>query len=99
MNLPVEIYSVESVRRIDDAAINQAGIGGYELMTRAAQAALDAARRKFPEAKRWQIVCGPGNNGGDGYVLARLAAQKGIAVSVLAATPPDALSGDAITAF
>ena len=99
MNLPVEIYSVESVRRIDDAAINQAGIGGYELMTRAAQAALDAARRKFPEAKRWQIVCGPGNNGGDGYVLARLAAQKGIAVSVLAATPPDALSGDAKTAF
>jgi NAD(P)H-hydrate epimerase len=98
LNLPVEIYSVENVRRIDDAAIHRAGISGYALMTRAAQAALDAARQKFPEAKRWQVVCGPGNNGGDGYVLARLASQQGLTVSVLAMTPAAKLSGDALTA-
>lgn len=98
MNLPVEIYSVESVRRIDHAAIHDAGISGYALMTRAAQAALDEMRRRYPDTKRWQVVCGPGNNGGDGYVLARLAAQQGIAVSVLAMTPAESLSGDAQTA-
>ncbi|HSD69305.1 MAG TPA: NAD(P)H-hydrate dehydratase [Woeseiaceae bacterium] len=98
MNLPVEIYSVESVRRIDRTAIDKGGISGYALMTRAAQAALEETRRRFPKAKRWQIVCGPGNNGGDGYVLARLAGQQGIQVSVLAAQSPESLKGDARTA-
>jgi NAD(P)H-hydrate epimerase len=98
LNLPVEIYSVESVRRIDQVAIREGGISGYALMTRAAQSALDETRRKFPKAKRWQIICGPGNNGGDGYVLARLAGRQGIQVSVLAAQSPESLAGDARTA-
>jgi len=98
MSLPAEIYAVSDVRKIDQAAINDAGISGYALMTRAAQAALDAARAEFPNAKRWQIVCGSGNNGGDGYVLARLAALQGISVSVLAMADPETLSGDAATA-
>jgi NAD(P)H-hydrate epimerase len=99
MDLPAEIYSVKSVRNIDRAAINDAGIGGYTLMTRAGQAAVDAALRKFPETKRWQVICGSGNNGGDGYVVARIAAERGIAISVLAMTPPESLSGDAATAY
>ena len=99
MDLPGEIYSVESVRNIDRAAIDGHGIGGYTLMTRAGAAALETARARFPHAKRWQVVCGSGNNGGDGYVVARLAAEQGIAVSVLALAPPDKLSGDAATAY
>ena len=99
MKLPSEIYSVESVRAIDRTAINDAGIGGYTLMTRAAQAALDEAQALFPDARRWQVVCGGGNNGGDGYVLARLAAAHGIGVSVLTLVSPDSLQGDAATAF
>ena len=98
MSLPAEIYAVADVRKIDHAAINDAGISGYALMTRAAQAALDAARAEFPDAKRWQVVCGSGNNGGDGYVLARLAALQGIGVSVLTLADPETLSGDAATA-
>lgn len=98
MELPAEIYSVDSVRRLDSAAINDAGISGYALMTRAAQAALDVAIERYPDAKRWQVLCGAGNNGGDGYVLARLAAQHGIAVSVIALTPAEDLKGDASTA-
>jgi NAD(P)H-hydrate epimerase len=97
--LPVDIYSVESVRAIDHAAINEGGISGYTLMTRAAEAALAAARQRFPDAARWQIICGAGNNAGDGYVLARLAAHEGVAVSVIAMVSPDALSGDAATAY
>jgi NAD(P)H-hydrate epimerase len=99
MQLPSDIYSVESVRNIDKAAIEGAGIGGYTLMTRAGQAAIEAARQRFPDSKRWQVICGSGNNGGDGYVVARLAAEQGIAVSVLAMADPDALSGDAATAY
>lgn len=99
MALPIEIYSVDSVRAIDRAAIDDAGISGYTLMTRAAEAALLEAKNAFPDARRWQIICGAGNNGGDGYVLARLAANDGIAVSVLAAVSPEHLSGDAATAY
>lgn len=67
-------------------------------MTRAADAAVAEALLRFPDAKRWQVLCGAGNNGGDGYVVARLAAQQGIAVSVLALIDPDELKGDAATA-
>jgi NAD(P)H-hydrate epimerase len=99
MKLPAEIYSVASVRAIDQIAINDAGISGYTLMTRAAEAALDEALARFPGAKRWQVICGSGNNGGDGYVLARLAAARGIGVSVVTMSSPDSLQGDAATAF
>lgn len=98
-NLPHSIYSVEGVRQVDRAAIEGLGIPGYTLMTSAAMAALDEGLSFFPNAKRWQVICGAGNNGGDGYVLARLAAQQGIAVSVVALTPPDKLNGDAATAY
>jgi NAD(P)H-hydrate epimerase len=99
MNLPAEIYSVAGVRAIDQATINDGGISGYALMTRAAQAALNEALARFPDARRWQIICGSGNNGGDGYVLARLAAGRGIGVSVLMLSEPDSLQGDAATAI
>ena len=99
MNLPVEIYSVESVRNIDRVAIDEYGIAGYTLMTRAGQAALQAALASFPESRRWQVVCGSGNNAGDGYVVARLAAEHGIAVSVVALASPETLAGDAAKAY
>ncbi len=99
MELPSDIYSTESVRRIDRRAIEEAGIAGYELMQRAAAAALAVACREYPEARRWQVVCGAGNNGGDGYVLARLAAERGIDVSAVSLVDPASLSGDAATAY
>jgi NAD(P)H-hydrate epimerase len=98
-SLPANIYSVASVREIDRIAINDHGIAGYLLMKRAATAAVRAARSRFPEAKRWQVICGAGNNGGDGYVVARLAAQDGIVVSVVTLVDPETLSGDAATAY
>ena len=98
MKLPAEIYSTDSVRRIDRLAIELAGIAGYTLMNRAGRAALELARRSWPDARRWQVVCGAGNNGGDGYVLARLAADSGLEVRVTALVPGESLSGDAATA-
>ena len=98
-NLPHSIYSVEGVRQVDRAAIEGLGIPGYTLMTSAALESLDQAICLFPDAKGWQVICGAGNNGGDGYVLARLAAQRGISVSVTALPPPEKLDGDASTAY
>ena len=98
-NLPHSIYSVEGVRQVDRAAIKDLGIPGYTLMKSASVEALNEATSFFPTAQRWQVFCGAGNNGGDGYVLARLAAQRGISVSVTALTPPENLQGDAATAY
>jgi len=99
MKLPTGIYSVSSVRNIDKAAIEDAGISGYTLMTRAGKAAVEVAREAYPDSRRWQVVCGTGNNGGDGYVVARLAAEHGIAVSAICLTSPDDLGGDAAKAY
>ncbi len=97
--LPANIYSVASVREIDRTAIEDHGIAGYKLMTRAGAAAVRAARKRFPDAKRWQVICGAGNNAGDGYVVARLAANDGIVVSVVTLVDPESLKGDAAAAY
>jgi NAD(P)H-hydrate epimerase len=97
--LPANIYSVAAVREIDRSTIEDHGVPGYTLMTRAGAAAVAEAVARFPDARRWQIICGAGNNGGDGYVVARLAAQEGITVSVLTLVDPEKLGGDAATAY
>ena len=56
----------------------------FALMRRAAQAALDCLRRRWPQARQVTICCGPGNNGGDGFLLGALARESGLQVSVLA---------------
>lgn len=98
-HLPANVYSVAAVREIDRTTIEDHGVPGYTLMTRAGEAALRDAMECFPAAGRWQVVCGAGNNGGDGYVVARLASQHGIVVSVLALVDPETLTGDAATAW
>lgn len=93
------IYSASQVRELDRTAIETFGIPGYELMSRAGQAALDALQRHWPLAERLLIYCGAGNNAGDGYVLARLAANAGFKVTIRAVTDPEKLKGDAATAW
>jgi hydroxyethylthiazole kinase-like uncharacterized protein yjeF len=99
MALPVCLYSTAQVRALDAHAIETLGIPGYTLMKRAGEAALRYLRTRFPVAHRIVIVCGGGNNGGDGYVLARFAQAAGLTVTTLAATSPEALRGDARQAF
>ena len=99
MALPTALYSTAQVRALDAHAIGELGISGYTLMKRAGEAALRYLRSQWPKAHRIVIVCGSGNNGGDGYVLARFAQAAGLAVSVLAAAAPDQLRGDARQAY
>jgi NAD(P)H-hydrate epimerase len=99
MALPVALYSTAQVRALDAHAINELKIAGYTLMKRAGEAALRYLRTRWPTAHRIVIVCGAGNNGGDGYVLARFAQAAGLTVTVLAATEPSSLRGDARQAY
>jgi len=84
-----------SARALDAYEIEKRRVPGFTLMTRAAEAALTLLRARWPQARRVAVVCGAGNNGGDGYVLARLAHAAGLEVLVLAAASPDKLTGDA----
>jgi ADP-dependent NAD(P)H-hydrate dehydratase / NAD(P)H-hydrate epimerase len=99
MALPVCLYSTAQVRALDAYAIEKLGIPGYTLMKRAGEAALRFLRTRFPVAHRIVVVCGAGNNGGDGYVLARFAQAAGLTLTTLAATSPDMLRGDARQAY
>ena len=73
-----ELYSVEQVRALDRRAIEELGIPGIELMRRAASAGLASLRRHWPDAHRVAVYCGPGNNGGDGFLLGALALEAGL---------------------
>ncbi|MBE1162644.1 NAD(P)H-hydrate dehydratase [Dyella acidiphila] len=88
-----DLYTVEQVRALDRRAIDDLGITGFELMSRAATAAFVQLCRHWPEARRIVVFCGPGNNGGDGYLLAALAHGAGMAVEVIELG--DAPRGDA----
>jgi NAD(P)H-hydrate epimerase len=96
--LPAEVYSAASVRAMDRRAIGREGIPGYTLMERAGAAALAAIRRHWPGARALGVLCGAGNNAGDGYVVARLARAAGLTVRTAALSDPARLSGDAARA-
>ncbi len=67
-------------------------------MQRAGAAAFNLARELYPQTHHWLIACGHGNNGGDGYVVARLAQAAGIRVTLLALESDKALPEEAATA-
>lgn len=83
MESPLPLHTAEQARAIDAAAIDSLGLSAYELMGRAGAAAWAQLRRRWPKAQRIGVACGPGNNGGDGFVLARLAQAAGCQVQVV----------------
>lgn len=92
-----ELYSAAQTRELDRRAIEQLGIPGYVLMQRAAAAAWVALKDRWPEARRIAVLCGSGNNGGDGYELARLARAEQRELRVIQIGRPPS-HGDAATA-
>lgn len=80
---PLPLYTADQARAVDRRAIDELGIPGYALMQRAGQAAFEALQRHWPQARRLCAVCGSGNNGGDGLVVARLAKACGLQASVV----------------
>ncbi|MDR3420701.1 MAG: NAD(P)H-hydrate dehydratase [Xanthobacteraceae bacterium] len=74
------------------------GVSGIDLMERAGRAVADAVLARHPAGSRVIVVAGPGNNGGDGFVAARLLAERGYSVEVLLAGEMAGLKGDAARA-
>lgn len=93
--LPVAVHTADQVRALDRHATDDLQIPSYTLMTRAGEAALGALRSCWPSVRRVAVVCGPGNNGGDGYVLARLARAQRLEVVAIGLHEPGRLQGDA----
>ena len=92
------LYTAQQTRELDARAINEEGLPGYELMCRAGRAVFDEITRRYPACRTLTVVCGKGNNAGDGYVIARLAAEVGMLVDVQQLGSANALTGDAATA-
>lgn len=91
----LELLTSEQMGRADQLAV-AAGIRSLELMESAGQAVADEAARLAPrQGARIVVACGPGNNGGDGFVAARLLAGQGYKVSVGLLGERAALKGDA----
>ncbi len=97
--LPLAIHTAAQVRELDRHAIEDMGIASYALMTAAGEAALTTLRSYWPAAQKIAVLCGPGNNAGDGYVLARLARTRRLEVVVIALSDPASLRGDAQRAW
>ena len=81
--------------RVAEQRIMAAGTPGAVLMERAGRAVADAICGRVAAPVRAAVLCGPGNNGGDGYVIARVLTDRGFDVSVYGLVPSDALTGDA----
>jgi ADP-dependent NAD(P)H-hydrate dehydratase / NAD(P)H-hydrate epimerase len=88
------VFDAPRMRATDTWAIEERGIAGLDLMERAG-AGLARLTAEVAPAGDVAVVCGRGNNGGDGYVVARLLREAGRAVRVLTTSDPARLQGDA----
>ncbi|MDD4906067.1 MAG: NAD(P)H-hydrate dehydratase [Methylobacter tundripaludum] len=98
-NLPIKLYRAAQVRELDRIAIQERGIPGFELMSRAGHEVFQRLNKQWPDARSVAVFCGSGNNAGDGYIIAGLALAAGLNVCVHAVSYPEKLNGDALTAY
>jgi NAD(P)H-hydrate epimerase len=89
----------QAMREADRHTIEDLGVPSLTLMENAATGVVDALRESFPDARRILILCGRGNNGGDGLAAARLLADGDLEVKVLLFAEPQTLSPDAAENF
>ena len=94
-----ELFTAAQMRAVETAAISSGEVTGLELMERAGCGVVEAIFVEWPELvdgdRRAVVLCGPGNNGGDGFVVARLLKELGWEVEVLLYGDPDKLPLDA----
>ncbi len=91
----MKITTAEEMRQIDRATTERFGVPSLTLMENAGTHVANFALQRYPQAKRIAIVCGKGNNGGDGFVAARKLHEAGRDVSVLLLGDPADVKGDA----
>jgi NAD(P)H-hydrate epimerase len=95
----MKAVSAQEMKRLDELAIKGTRIPGLVLMENAGRGAFEILARRLDERRlrRVLVLCGPGNNGGDGYVIARHLANHGYDVKIVATRPGTELKGDART--
>jgi len=98
-SLPYLLYTAAQTRELDRLAIEEHGLSSNILMERAGEAAYTLLRTRWPDVRRIAVFCGTGNNGGDGFVLARLAHENDFEVSVFQVGDSSKLQGDALSAM
>jgi hydroxyethylthiazole kinase-like uncharacterized protein yjeF len=98
-DLPDTLYRVDSVVQLEQAAIKHHGIPAYDLMNHAGAAVFNIVSARYPQNNNILVLCGAGNNAGDGYVVARLARQAGYAVRVISLVEPSTLKNEASLAY
>ena len=96
--MPPFWLSRDEVRELDRRAIEGFGVPGIVLMENAGRSCAELLMRLNPEKKPAVILCGPGNNGGDGFVIARHLDNYGLSVEVYL-FEPGKLTGDAAVQF
>jgi ADP-dependent NAD(P)H-hydrate dehydratase / NAD(P)H-hydrate epimerase len=92
------LFDAEGMRAVDRWAIEEVGVPSLELMEAAGRAVADVVAELAPEGPV-RVVCGKGNNGGDGFVAARLSREMGFEVEALLLWPAEELRGDAAANF
>ena len=95
----MRVLSASEMQACDRATTEQLGIPSIALMRSASAAVANFARQQFPRARRITVLCGRGNNGGDGMMAARLLSEAGWEVTTLLIGAPGQLAGEAATAW
>ena len=93
------VLSAAEMQACDRATTERFGVASIDLMRAAAIAVAAFAQERFPKARRVTVLCGRGNNGGDGLMAARLLADAGLQVTMILLGGPDGLKGDAAVAW
>lgn len=99
--MPTKILTAQQMREVDRSSIEQLGIAGVVLMENAGREVVEVMARVLPElpSQRIGIICGKGNNGGDGFVVARHLLMRGLRPGVVLLADPTSLQGDARTNY
>ncbi len=95
----MQVLSAAEMQACDRATSERFGIPSIDLMRAASSAVANFARLRFPHAQRVTVLCGTGNNGGDGMMAARLLADAGLAVTTILLGSPEKLRGDGAVAW
>jgi NAD(P)H-hydrate epimerase len=95
----MQVLSAAEMQACDRATTERFGVASSDLMRSAAASVAAFARQQFPNARRITVLCGRGNNGGDGMMAARLLCDSGLDVTTLLLGAPNKLSGDAAEAW
>lgn len=95
----MKIVTSSEMREIDRATSERFGVPSLTLMENAGTAVADLVLRRYFGAESVGIICGKGNNGGDGFVAARRLHEAGMRVSILLLADPGELKGDAAAMF